>query len=52
MGKMDMDTPENGGAFGHRGAVELPPCLFLGEAAEQSEDGEGNQGKSPLSHLR
>ena len=21
---MDMDTPENGGAFGHRGAIELP----------------------------
>ena len=34
MGKMDMDTPKNGGAFGHRGAIELPPCLFLGEAAE------------------
>ena len=31
MGKMDMDTPENGGAFGHRGAIELPPCLFLRE---------------------
>ena len=40
MGKMDMDTPENGGAFGHRGAIELPPCLFLGEAVERSEDGE------------
>ena len=49
MGKMDMDTPENGGAFGHRGAIELPPCLFLGEAVERSEDGEGKQGKSPLS---
>jgi len=31
LGKMDMDTPENGGAFGHRGAIELPPCLFLRE---------------------
>ena len=51
MGKMDMDTPENGGTFGHRGAIELPPCLFLGEAVERSEDGEGKQGKSPLSHL-
>ena len=40
MGKMDMDTPENGGAFGHRGAIELPPCLFLGEAVERNEDGE------------
>ena len=40
MGKMDMDTPENGGAFGHRGAIELPPGLFLGEAVERSEDGE------------
>ena len=40
MGKMDMDTPKNGGAFGHRGAIELPPCLFLGEAVERSEDGE------------
>ena len=48
MGKMDMDTPENGGAFGHRGAIELPPCLFLGETVERSEDGEGKQGKSPL----
>ena len=46
MGKMDMDTPENGGAFGHRGAIELPPCLFLGEAVERSEDGEGKQGKA------
>ena len=46
MGKMDMDMPENGGAFGHRGANELPPCLFLGEAAERSEDGEGKQGKA------
>ena len=52
MGKMDMDTPKNDGAFGHRGAIELPPCLFLGEAAERNEDGEGKQGKSPLSHLR
>ena len=52
MGKMDMDTPENGGAFGHRGAIELPHCLFLGEAVERSEDGEGKQEKSPLSHLR
>ena len=52
MGKMDMDTPENGGAFGHRGAIELPSCLFLGEAVERNEDGEGKQGKSPLSHLR
>ena len=26
-----MDTPENGGAFRHRGAIELPPCLFLRE---------------------
>ncbi len=52
MGKMDMDTPENGGAFGHRGAIELPPCFFLGEAVERSEDGGGKQGKSPLSHLR
>ena len=40
MGKMDMDVSENGGAFGHRGAIELPPCLFLGEAVERSEDGE------------
>ncbi len=40
MGKMDMDTPKFGGAFGHRGAIELPPCLFLGEAVERSEDGE------------
>ena len=46
MGKMDMDTPENGGAFGHRGAIELPPCLFLGEAVERSEDGEGNREKA------
>jgi hypothetical protein len=45
LGKMDMDTPENGGAFRHRGAIELPPCLFLGEAVERSEDGEGKQGK-------
>ena len=52
MGKMDMDMPENGGAFGHRGAIELPPCLFLGEAVERNEDGEEKQGKSPLSHLR
>ena len=43
---MDMDTPENGGAFGHRGAIELPHCLFLGEAVERSEDGEGKQGKA------
>ena len=47
MGKMDMDTPKNGGALGHRGAIELPPCLFLGEAVERSEDGEGKQGKKP-----
>ena len=46
MGKMDMDTPKVGGAFGHRGAIELPPCLFLGEAVERSEDGEGKQGKA------
>ena len=46
MGKMDMDTPKFGGAFGHRGAIELPPCLFLGEAVERSEDGEGKQGKA------
>ena len=26
--------------------------LSLGEAVERSEDGEGKQGKSPLSHLR
>ena len=31
MGKMDMDTPENGGAFGHRGAVELPPLVSFWE---------------------
>ena len=49
MGKMDMDTPENGGAFGHRGAIELPPCLFLGEAVERSEDGEGKLGCKTLS---
>ena len=49
MGKMDMDTPENGGAFGHRGAIELPPCLFLGEAVERSEGREGTQGCNALS---
>ena len=31
MGKMDMDTPKNGGAFGHRGAVELPPLVSFWE---------------------
>lgn len=41
-----MDVSENDGAFGHRGAIELPPCLFLGEAVERSEDGEGKQGKA------
>ena len=49
MGKMDMDTPEKGGAFGHRGAIELPPCLFLGETVERSEDGGGTQGGKALS---
>ena len=45
MGKMDMDTPENGGAFGHRGAIELPPCFFLGEAVERRR--RGKTGKKP-----
>lgn len=44
MGKMDMDTPENGGAFGHRGAIELPPCSFwerrLSEAKTERENRE------------
>ena len=44
MGKMDMDTPENGGAFGHRGAIDLPPCSFwerrLSEAKTERENRE------------
>ena len=42
-----MDAPGNGGAFGHRDAVELHPLLLpMGEVAERSEDGEGKNALS------
>ena len=44
MGKMDMDTPKFGGAFGHRGAIELPPLSLwerrLSEAKTERENRE------------
>ena len=47
LGKMDMDAHQNGGAFGHRGAVERHPLpLPMGEVAERSEAGEGSKALS------
>ena len=48
MGKMDMDVSENDGAFGHMGAIELPPCLFLRERRlSEAKTERGSLGKKP-----
>ena len=46
MGKMDMDTPENGGAFGHRGAIELPLVSFWERRLSETKTEKENREKA------